>query len=395
MFCVDNVITPMSSSSNLDPNEEFVGQVDSVIDREYIYVEIKTTQPLKVTFESAPSNNGPWKNHSSFVLQHYETQVFRTVTLKNVKFLKCRCRNVGDARTDNFMLRVGTSKFDDPRLFSLVSDGQDLHYKFGATTIDESGRLRVSVDSNKVILDNQSQVYTCFTELMDVDEAGVEVDFTSVEDLIFKGHHPTNVGVLTVSSSSNDDSATGKGMRKVRVVGLKSPDSTAFESEDVVLNGKAGASTVSRWYRVISAEGVEFGSEGVNVGDVLVARGGDKVSLIRKGVGVCRDVMFTVPKGSTAVLKNMSVEMISGVSSNNVDSGRFYVRRKPCGRPGRGTVLTVFGFEGGRSEYKLEGGTDVRVGAVFGKAKNVHLLGKFEVWLYPKVESVWDEVVVS
>lgn len=110
---------------------------------------------------------------------------------------------------------------------------------------------------------------------------------------------------------------------------------------------------------------------------------------------MCRDAVFTVPKGSTAVLKNMSVEMISGVSSKNVDGGRFYVHRKPCDRPGRGTVLTVLGLEGGRSEFKIEGGTDVRVGAVFGKAKNVHLLCKFEVWLYSKVESVWDEVVVS
>lgn len=87
---------------------------------------------------------------------------------------------------------------------------------------------------------------------------------------IYSGH-PANSGeLMEVISTSANDTLLGTGMRTVRITGLKTEASTVIEFEDIDLNGVAGNSSASSWWRIFAAEGVAYGGAVANVGLVTI-----------------------------------------------------------------------------------------------------------------------------
>lgn len=55
---------------------------------------------------------------------------------------------------------------------------------------------------------------------------------------------------VNVRSASANDTAAGTGARTVKIIGLKTSTSTAYESEDITLNGTTNVTSVNSWWRI-------------------------------------------------------------------------------------------------------------------------------------------------
>lgn len=82
---------------------------------------------------------------------------------------------------------------------------------------------------------------------------------------------PAAAGVLTVSSSSSNDTAAGTGARTVSITGLDA----AFNplTETVILNGTTAVSTLGSYFRVNSITVTTVGSGGSNAGIIYIGTG--------------------------------------------------------------------------------------------------------------------------
>lgn len=123
---------------------------------------------------------------------------------------------------------------------------------------------------------------------------------------------------LKVSSSSANDTAAGTGARTVLIQGL---DANYLPiSETVTLNGLAAVNTVNQYLRingfgVLTANPAVPGG-GTNAGDItleLVA-GGSPQGIIRAGVGVSQQAVFTVPAGTLGVLTAAEFSLAGGIT---------------------------------------------------------------------------------
>ncbi len=87
---------------------------------------------------------------------------------------------------------------------------------------------------------------------------------------LYTGFNATGSEILDVFSSDEDDDVGGPGALTIRVYGLKTNTSTAYESEDIILTGLVIANSISSWYRVNRAVILTAGSTGNNVGNITI-----------------------------------------------------------------------------------------------------------------------------
>lgn len=130
---------------------------------------------------------------------------------------------------------------------------------------------------------------------------------------IYTGQPASNAEeVIRVTSGSADDTAAGTGMRTIRIFGLKSPSSTAIESEDITLNGTGNALSAGTWYRVFRAFGLTYGSGGTNAGAVTIQHNvttANIFAVLTAGVGQTQVAAFTVPAQSTCDIVSVYIKM--------------------------------------------------------------------------------------
>ena len=108
-------------------------------------------------------------------------------------------------------------------------------------------------------------------------------------------------GVVSVTSTSSEDSQSGTGTSVVRVQGLDS-DYNPIQ-EDIPLSGttpSSGQIIFTRVFRAFSVIG------NTNIGDINITINGVLVSQISEGYGQTLQCIYTIPSGKTGYLKNIS-----------------------------------------------------------------------------------------
>jgi hypothetical protein len=132
--------------------------------------------------------------------------------------------------------------------------------------------------------------------------------------------YPASATVMTISSSSTDDTAAGTGARTVEIFGL---DADYNEINEVVtLNGQTAVNTTKSYLRINRGIVRSAGSGGANAGTLYAGTGTvtsgvpANIYLTINGDGDNQTLMalWTVPAGYTAFLTKMSLS--TGTSTN-------------------------------------------------------------------------------
>lgn len=132
--------------------------------------------------------------------------------------------------------------------------------------------------------------------------------------------HPASPTIMTISSSSTDDTSAGTGARTVYILGINGTG--GYVSETVTLNGQTAVNTVNQYDAIETMSVVSVGSGGVNAGIIYAGTGtvtagvpavpysavgaGDNISLVGH---------WTCPVGYTGYLVSGSIT--SGTSNAN------------------------------------------------------------------------------
>lgn len=166
--------------------------------------------------------------------------------------------------------------------------------------------------------------------------------------------HPTVASVLTISSSSADDTSAGTGARTVFIKGLDGDYNEV--SETVTLNGQTAVNTTNSYLYVNYFYVVTVGSGGANAGNINVGTG-----TVTAGVpAVLYDVIATgynnrttahycVPAGYTGYM--LQGVFSSGQASGSTSVTGFLRQHGPDGVLRVGAVTTV---NNGVADYLFE-----------------------------------------
>lgn len=142
--------------------------------------------------------------------------------------------------------------------------------------------------------------------------------------------HLDTPAIMTVSSTSANDTSAGTGARSVFIRGINSTGNEATET--VVLNGQTAVNTVHTYTEIQNALVVSVGSGGENAGNISIGTG-----TVTAGVpanifghilaGENQSLMghFTVPADSTGYLISGSMSVGSTASNKNI-TGRLKIR---------------------------------------------------------------------
>lgn len=128
---------------------------------------------------------------------------------------------------------------------------------------------------------------------------------------------PSAASVMTVSSSSANDTEVGTGARTVLVVGLDSDYNEI--SEIVTLNGQSGVTTTKSYLRLRTLKIETVGASGSNEGIIYIGTGTIAIGkpenvfcVIGIGEGISHFGPFTVPAGKTAYAWSSAISVESG-----------------------------------------------------------------------------------
>lgn len=163
--------------------------------------------------------------------------------------------------------------------------------------------------------------------------------------------YPSSASVMTVSSGSANDTASGSGARLVYIAGLDAGYNEI--SEIVTLNGQTGVSTTNSYLRISRADVVTAGSGGTAAGIIYVGSGtitagvpAVRYAQINVGYDSTLMGMYTVPAGHTAYI------LRGGISTGTSVSNKF-VTAKLLTRPLSGVfnTMAVTILNGAQSDY--------------------------------------------
>lgn len=132
--------------------------------------------------------------------------------------------------------------------------------------------------------------------------------------------YPSAATVMTVSSSSANDTADGTGARTIVIAGLDANYNEA--SETITLNGQTAVSTTKSYIRMFRARVTSAGSGGTNAGDISIGTGtvtsgvpANVFARISTGEAQTLMTIYTVPAGYTAYMQQGTIS--SGTELSN------------------------------------------------------------------------------
>ena len=113
-----------------------------------------------------------------------------------------------------------------------------------------------------------------------------------------------------VSSSGDDDSATGAGAKTIRIWGLKTW-ATAETSEDIVMDGAVAVNTVNSYVIIHRMTVLTWGANGPNVGIIKATAASDSTitSEIIAGAGQTQMAIYGVPSTQTFLMGRLYANM--------------------------------------------------------------------------------------
>ena len=157
---------------------------------------------------------------------------------------------------------------------------------------------------------------------------GLNSDVTAAEDIWGGGGTYTGQPVsftpetVNVFSSNDEDGGAGTdtGALTLRIFGLKTSSSTAYESEDITLNGTTAVTSANTWWRINRAYVLTAGSTGHNIGTLTIrstTTTANVFAVMPAQANQTQIAAWTVPAGNTAWLKRVRV----ATSRANAGSG--------------------------------------------------------------------------
>lgn len=144
---------------------------------------------------------------------------------------------------------------------------------------------------------------------------------------------PPAASVMTVSSSSANDTAAGTGARTVLVSGLNA--SYVEQQEVISLNGQTAVTTANSYLRVFQLTTLTAGSGATNAGNIYIGTGTVTAGVpaavyaqIPVGFGTNQAAQYTVPAGHTAYLVDIIGSCIASATNQNT---LLSIRARPFG----------------------------------------------------------------
>lgn len=123
--------------------------------------------------------------------------------------------------------------------------------------------------------------------------------------------------IVKVKSTSNNDKSNGNGARTIQITGLKSENSSKYESEIITLNGKTNVNSVNSWWRINRAKVLTAGLSGENEGTIRITSSGIGQPLfatIEPSFNQTNLAIYTVPNKTKMIIK--SIVITSSTISN-------------------------------------------------------------------------------
>lgn len=125
---------------------------------------------------------------------------------------------------------------------------------------------------------------------------------------------PTSAAVLSVVSTSTDDTLLGTGARTIKIVGLDENYETL--EEEVELNGTTPVLTTSSFFRVHRMYVVTAGTDTANIGRISASHGATGLAYIEIGDGQTEMAIYTVCKGCELYLDTWYVSVQKKVAGS-------------------------------------------------------------------------------
>jgi hypothetical protein len=211
-----------------------------------------------------------------------------------------------------------------------------------------------------------------------------EIDTGSVPETLWTGGglypFPTSESVLSVVSSSAQDTTLGIGARRIVIIGLDEGFNEIEENVD--LDGTNPVLTTNSFYRVNRMYVLLRGSNNTNVGTITVSHSGTPISYIEAEIGQTQQAVYTLPKGKEAVVKHIRSSVLRSATSGSADlvlytNGATAKRiRENWGLTVQGTAFSTTPFFGG---IKITEGTDIWIDIEFVSANNTVITGGFDL----------------
>jgi len=187
---------------------------------------------------------------------------------------------------------------------------------------------------------------------------GFNPDVDTVEETVWPIDgilgHPPSPTIMTVSSRSADDSASGTGARTVLIEGINGTG--GLTTEIVTLDGQTAVNTVNEYDAIERMAVLTVGSGGVNAGLIYIGTGtvttgvpAVPYSVIGTGDNNSLVGHFTCPKGFTAYLVHGKITVGPTVANNYV-IGRLKLR----GRDGIVRTAAVTTISAGAVDYHFD-----------------------------------------
>lgn len=185
---------------------------------------------------------------------------------------------------------------------------------------------------------------------------------------------PSEVNI--VSDSANDN-PLGTGLGVIRIIGLKSPTSIEYESEDVNLNGITQVQSVNTWWRINRAYGISGGAAEMNEGTITITSsvGGHVFASLPPNYSQTQICAYTVPFNKTIYITGIRISIA-----------------RTSGSPAAVTVLFMFREPGGvwrTKPYEVTNASPVNVSNI----NNLSFIAGTDVKF--RVEDVSDNTITA
>lgn len=229
-----------------------------------------------------------------------------------------------------------------------------------------------------------------FTTYQTINKFGRNRDVDNAADVWSLGGEYTgfplgvNQTVSILSSNAQDISGAGVGFHSIRVFGLGS-DYDIIQ-EDIQLNGSIPVATTNQFSRVNRMYGLTAGASGLNIGSITARHttSSGVLAHIFPLTGQTEQAIYTIPKGYTGFIKEISAGLNDNTTNNAVLG--YWIRESGTNPAVRlvkpFTVSTT--FESVRNVYggiKLPEKTDIKLRVLSINNANGDLSADFDILL--------------
>lgn len=366
-----------STTKPLTAGQSFVGKPEDVNDFTHVYLFGATDQETQIELEYS-QDGVTWSSQQIYVVSPNEDTV-ETDRIKG-KYLRATITNI--SQSDQTYLRAFVSMQNQAVSDVLGKRKQPdpgLNLTMGVIPKYESVRMSgyYADVSNKVQDLTNTTLHAFPAQSRSRNTLSSE----------YTGHPTSDPELVEIASSSNNDKLSSAGMRTIKLWGLRTSTSSNYESEVLSLNGSTPVRSSNTWFRIQRMEGLTYGSNGRNVGNIVVrhTRTTKNVfSVVLANNGRSMESAYTIPANKTGILRNLNIKL--GAKASNIISGTVSLNIKTTSQPGPGVPLDKYIVSNTndftlQGDIKIQGGTDILFQSEYMTNSNVRLSIHYELVL--------------